>query len=740
MALFDSFWASLGAIVAGLFLTFTGNAAIGIRLVLAGSLALISDLSAPSGQNGLEDSPRYGLDNTTNEAHEGGTVPVIYGQERIAPKWISKRKSLEGGNEVVWYLGLIGHGVITGITDVQINGNASANYPSVAQDVRPGTATQTAIPGFETSGQLYDASTVMDTGVNFVHTGRQAHDITSFAMIFQRGIYYRNNNGLYASGNSVYIERKKFGEPDSMYAAVTSGVTGWSSALFGGGSAGGWYSVLNITKTSRHNTHLEITHPTSQRWVIRLSGSVSNVETGTVSNIRVPTVETINEIQTTSQTYPGYAILGMKIPQTGQISGSDPRVTCLVQGLEVYNPATDTTEWTRNPVWCLRDYMLNATYGVGHRYVSADIDDGVGGSWRTIASTCDDSIKAPGLPAAEPRCELDLVIDSQAPNDEWASQFLASFRGSIIPSDGLIKLAREEVKASSRDFSTTEGDGNRKNILATQLDDEVGYTSSLVAHTLPTRSRYTRITAKFNNRDNDYNAETFTIENKYMVLTSVVGLIAAGDLVATSDGLYKGYVISYDTTTKILHYMVDPDYEAESSAAVGAILVFSTAFITAVVATAPYGASPAVPLQKQFFGLTRKTHVFREAMFLLLKSELTPERQTFGAFMGDIDIEPADVVTLTDTRLGYASQDVIVTAINFNQQGYAELSSHTYDARIYGDYLAGSGEVTAATEDTAQILGTTVQVPPMYGEDLDSDATAPGTGVKGTISATWGWK
>ena len=158
---------------------------------------------------------------------------MIYGRERVAPKWISKRKSLEGGNEVLWLLGLVGHGEVSNIYDVRINGNPAYAYPSIATEARGGTADQTVIKGFETVGQLYDANTKMETGVNFIHQGRQAHDSTVFAVTFQRGIYFRNNNGIYAAGNSLYVERKKFGGRFSVrHPSRTSGKGQSSGTVF----------------------------------------------------------------------------------------------------------------------------------------------------------------------------------------------------------------------------------------------------------------------------------------------------------------------------------------------------------------------------------------------------------------------------------------------------------------------------------------------------------------------------
>lgn len=49
-----------------------------------------------------------------------------------------------------------------------------------------------------------------------------------------------------------------------------------------------------------------------------------------------------------------------------------PEITAVIKGKKVFDPRTSTTAWSDNPALCLRDYILNTTYGLGEAQANID--------------------------------------------------------------------------------------------------------------------------------------------------------------------------------------------------------------------------------------------------------------------------------------------------------------------------------------------------------------------------------
>jgi len=62
-----------------------------------------------------------------------------------------------------------------------------------------------------------------------------------------------------------------------------------------------------------------------------------------------------------------------------------PEITTTIKGKKVYDPRTDTTEWSDNPALCLRDYLTNS-YGLNEELTN--IDDLL---FQTAANVCDET-------------------------------------------------------------------------------------------------------------------------------------------------------------------------------------------------------------------------------------------------------------------------------------------------------------------------------------------------------------
>ena len=68
---------------------------------------------------------------------------------------------------------------------------------------------------------------------------------------------------------------------------------------------------------------------------------------------------------TSSHRLRGVAYIALKLKYDQDGWQGVPDITCLVQGKKLYDPRTQTTSFSNNPVLCLYDYLTNERYGVG---------------------------------------------------------------------------------------------------------------------------------------------------------------------------------------------------------------------------------------------------------------------------------------------------------------------------------------------------------------------------------------
>ena len=187
--------------------------------------------------------------------------------------------------------------------------------------------------------------------------------------------------------------------------------------------------------------------------------------------------------------YRNTALLSLKIQATDQLQGTTPNVTVVARGRKVSVPdlqisgvtqtyddcywddtagtykrisddavCTDTgnftTQWTRNPVWCTRDFMLNSRYGLGE-YIDADhFDDATA---KTEAKYCWELVDDLNG-GTEHRFEMDLPISRFTSEKEALKLLARNFRGWIIWSNDMYKIVIDR----ERDYVHTFNSSNMK--------------------------------------------------------------------------------------------------------------------------------------------------------------------------------------------------------------------------------------------------------------------------------------
>lgn len=112
-----------------------------------------------------------------------------------------------------------------------------------------------------------------------------------------------------------------------------------------------------------------------------------------------------------------------------------PNISAVIRGKKVYDPRTATTAYSANAALCLRDYLTDATLGMGMS--SAEVDDTAFG---VAANICDEQVQIlPTSPVVyENRYEANGVIVTSASPDENIGKLLSAMGGLIAYTGGRI--------------------------------------------------------------------------------------------------------------------------------------------------------------------------------------------------------------------------------------------------------------------------------------------------------------
>jgi len=125
-------------------------------------------------------------------------------------------------------------------------------------------------------------------------------------------------------------------------------------------------------------------------------------------------------------------------------------ITAVIRGKKVYDPRDQSIGYSQNPALCIRDYMLDQTYGLGE--VAANIDDA---SVRVAADLCEEQITLDGG-GAQDRYQCNGVIDTDNQIKANIEQLLSSMGGRLTYSGGKYFVDGAEYRSPTVTF--TEAD------------------------------------------------------------------------------------------------------------------------------------------------------------------------------------------------------------------------------------------------------------------------------------------
>ena len=127
-----------------------------------------------------------------------------------------------------------------------------------------------------------------------------------------------------------------------------------------------------------------------------------------------------------------------------------PNITAVVRGKKVYDPRDQSIGYSQNPALCLRDYMLDQSYGLGE--VAANINDQ---SVSDAANLCDEQVSL-DAGGAQDRYKCNGVIDTANQIKANIEQLLSSMGGRLTYSGGEYFVDGAEYKAPTLTFTESD--------------------------------------------------------------------------------------------------------------------------------------------------------------------------------------------------------------------------------------------------------------------------------------------
>ena len=162
-----------------------------------------------------------------------------------------------------------------------------------------------------------------------------------------------------------------------------------------------------------------------------------------------------------------------------------PEITMVVEGMNIYNPDTEVTEYSRNPALVALDFMTRSSKRGGMQIASARIDSDL---IKDAATYCDTKGWT---------CDI-CLMDEKSAVDHFQG-IIDTFRGNLIYSDSIFQLKYKDLNYESTVMNLTEDDVV-----------EAG-TSSLRIEQPSIFNTPNAVRCRYINPDKDYTFDDFTL-------------------------------------------------------------------------------------------------------------------------------------------------------------------------------------------------------------------------------------
>jgi len=444
----------------------TGMMMAGWALIVGGSIYNAVTMRPPKPSFGTigegldEGSPTYSWDGIQTQQAVGVPVPIVYGTHRVGGNVINSFVWTDGDKNYLNMLLALCEGEIDSISSIMVNDNPIANFSGVTQETKMGTNTQTVISNFEDLHNEYTLNVPMYKDDVYIYTTHDS-DVEGFEIEFNlpNGLFQQDTQGQVLSWSVTYNVQYKL-HTNSVYIDL------------------GNTTISGLSRTSLRRVFQKL-GLTAGQYDIKITRTSDNsaLTPYTVGDL---VLFNIDEIKTDDLTYPNTALLGLKLLATDQLSGGSPNVTCIVKGKKVLAPniltavggtavawdliywdsvnsqwkllsddsvlywdgTTYVAQYCANPIWCLKDLLLNTRYGLGEHIVTAQLDTAL---FLEMAKYCDEKV-ANGNSGYEKRFVLDVVIDSSQRALDLLAQLSMTFRGLFFYSGGAIKVRIDKAE------------------------------------------------------------------------------------------------------------------------------------------------------------------------------------------------------------------------------------------------------------------------------------------------------
>ncbi|WP_336995817.1 host specificity protein J [Leclercia sp. UBA7405] len=319
------------------------------------------------------------------------------------------------------------------------NPDGTMNFENVSWEFRPGTQTQTPIPGFP----AVENESSIGVSLTKVAPWTRALSNTQIDAVLVRigipGLQKQENNGDVVGTTVKYH--------------IDLSVDG-----------GAYSTVMTKTVTEKLSSLYEITHrinlpKASTGWQIRVVRDTADSTSQMLQN--KTQVQAITEVIDARLRYPHTALLYVSF--NAKSFNNIPKISCKPKGRVIripsnYDPinrsyvgtwnGTFKWGWTNNPAWIWYDVLTEPRFGLGRR-VTADMLD----KWELyrIAQRCDQKVPdGKGGSGTEPRFMFDVYIQSQADAWQVIKDIAAGFNGMTFWGNNMFNVVSDMPADTSK--------------------------------------------------------------------------------------------------------------------------------------------------------------------------------------------------------------------------------------------------------------------------------------------------
>ncbi len=158
-----------------------------------------------------------------------------------------------------------------------------------------------------------------------------------------------------------------------------------------------------------------------------------------------------NVLWTANHKLSGIAYIAFKLEwNANKFPQGVPNITAVIRGKKVYDPRDQSIGYSQNPALCLRDYMLDQSYGLGE--VAANINNQ---SVIDAANLCEEQVTL-DAGGTQDRYQCNGVIDTANQIKANIEQLLASMGGRLTYSGGEYFVDGAEYKAPTLTFTESD--------------------------------------------------------------------------------------------------------------------------------------------------------------------------------------------------------------------------------------------------------------------------------------------